>query len=114
MKPQIKKLWVAALRSGEYTQGIGRLRTDDNKFCCLGVLCAIHAESTPSFKVRPDPLGHLLNRSAIPLDVTKWSGVNFSYGDHVVIDGTSRCLSDHNDCAGATFLQLADAIESQL
>ena len=27
MKPEIKKLWVDALRSGEYKQGTGRLRT---------------------------------------------------------------------------------------
>ncbi len=31
--------WVAALRSGEYTQARGTLRTEDDKFCCLGVLC---------------------------------------------------------------------------
>jgi hypothetical protein len=30
--------WDAALRSGEYQQGKGRLETKDKKFCCLGVL----------------------------------------------------------------------------
>lgn len=39
MNPEIKKRWVAALRSGEYEQGKGRLVTEDGKFCCLGVLC---------------------------------------------------------------------------
>lgn len=31
--------WVAALRSGKYQQGLGCLRSLDDKFCCLGVLC---------------------------------------------------------------------------
>ena len=33
--------WLAALRSGKYVQGKGRLREDDS-FCCLGVLCDVH------------------------------------------------------------------------
>lgn len=38
MDQEIKTRWVAALRSGRYTQGQGALRSEDN-FCCLGVLC---------------------------------------------------------------------------
>ncbi len=30
--------WVEALRSGEYEQGNGVLRSVNDKFCCLGVL----------------------------------------------------------------------------
>jgi hypothetical protein len=36
---EIKAQWVQALRSGEYKQGQGALRSDDNTYCCLGVLC---------------------------------------------------------------------------
>lgn len=36
MKKTNKKLWIRALRSGEYRQGQGRL-CDNNRFCCLGV-----------------------------------------------------------------------------
>src|SRR5688572_30653463 len=39
MKKEMKEKWLQALRSGEYTQGSGLLRTADDKFCCLGVLC---------------------------------------------------------------------------
>ena len=42
MDPTIKARWVAALRSGDYNQGHGRLHTKENgisSFCCLGVLC---------------------------------------------------------------------------
>jgi hypothetical protein len=33
--------WVAALRSGEYMQTIGKLRSSDGAYCCLGVLAKI-------------------------------------------------------------------------
>lgn len=36
--------WIAELRSGKYAQGQKRLRTPDDKFCCLGVLCDIVGE----------------------------------------------------------------------
>ena len=46
MKPEIKDLWVKALRSGDYKQTQGILqRTERGRdgeavgFCCLGVLC---------------------------------------------------------------------------
>lgn len=38
MKVRPKKEWLAALRSGEYTQGIGSLHWGDGRMCCLGVL----------------------------------------------------------------------------
>ena len=31
--------WLDALRSGEYEQGRGQLRDENNNFCCLGVMC---------------------------------------------------------------------------
>jgi hypothetical protein len=45
MKPEIKEQWVAALRSGEYQQGSGKLNKD-SMFCCLGVLCDIASKQT--------------------------------------------------------------------
>lgn len=42
MDPEIKAKWIAALRSGEYKQGTGRLYDDlTGRFCCLGVLCEV-------------------------------------------------------------------------
>lgn len=43
MKPEIKKRWIEALRSGKYNQGRGYLCKDDS-FCCLGVLCELAME----------------------------------------------------------------------
>ena len=41
MDAATKAKWVAALRSGKYKQGTGQLRTEDDCYCCLGVLCDI-------------------------------------------------------------------------
>ena len=40
MDKEVKKEWVAALRSGDYEQGQNALCAN-NKFCCLGVLVDI-------------------------------------------------------------------------
>lgn len=42
MKPEIKAQWLAALRSGQYTQATGVLHETGprgDSYCCLGVLC---------------------------------------------------------------------------
>ena len=73
MLSTLKSQWVAALRSGEYKQGIGALIDDgrpdapiaDRLFCCLGVLGLIcgtspdemYAESTLDEIHRADLLG---------------------------------------------------------
>jgi hypothetical protein len=45
MKKALKAKWVAALRSGKFTQGTGEMRSTNSdggySYCCLGVLCAI-------------------------------------------------------------------------
>lgn len=40
LKPEIKKRWLAALRSGKYSQDKDKLR-GINGYCCLGVLCDV-------------------------------------------------------------------------
>lgn len=44
MDSVLKQKWVDALRSGAYKQGNGYLRTKEDKFCCLGVLCDLMAD----------------------------------------------------------------------
>jgi hypothetical protein len=42
LEPQFKSDWIAALRSGEYTQFRGSLCNNDRtEFCCLGVGIAV-------------------------------------------------------------------------
>lgn len=37
----VKYKWLKALRGGKYKQGRGALKSLDDRFCCLGVLCDI-------------------------------------------------------------------------
>lgn len=45
MDAELKAKWTAALRSGEFRQGRNALKSDDGRFCCLGVLCQIAGAS---------------------------------------------------------------------
>lgn len=40
MNPELKSKWLEALRSGNYKQAHGKLKTDKG-YCCLGVLCEV-------------------------------------------------------------------------
>jgi hypothetical protein len=41
VRSELRQRWIAALKSGKYTQGRDHLRNDNNTHCCLGVLCDI-------------------------------------------------------------------------
>lgn len=38
MDTKVKRKWIKALLSGKYKQGKGQLRSQKDKYCCLGVL----------------------------------------------------------------------------
>lgn len=42
IKPEIKKLWLDALNSGEYKRANSALQDSEGKYCCLGVLCDLY------------------------------------------------------------------------
>ena len=109
MNPDVKAKWVAALRSGEYKQGRVYLH-DDDRYCCLGVLCAI-APATVNVKRNVD--GLVVGQTLISQQpVMTWADV-VEHGGDVEIDGRFGPLTWHND-HGRTFAEIADAIEAQL
>ena len=113
MKHKIKKLWVAALRSGEYKQGTGTLRTVGNEFCCLGVLCNLHAQANPKAAAQQSSPTRYDGSSIWPSErVLEWAGLDGA-NLTVSIRGRLDCVAGHND-KGATFAEIADAIEEQL
>lgn len=92
MDPEIKRLWVEALRSGEYRQNIGCLE-DNGAYCCLGVLC---------LRVKPD--------------VNRFPTITFQerfYLEYGIPEVESSQLADMND-TGSTFPEIADYIERTL
>ncbi len=102
MNPKIKRKWIEALRSGEYKQCHEQLRTIDNKFCCLGVLCNLHAQEHPSFaKRQKDPQIYDKSLGFPSARVREWAGLAL---------GVSEVLAKKND-SGTSFRKLADYIE---
>ena len=111
MNQQIKEKWVAALRSGQYKQGLGKLESN-GRYCCLGVLCEISKEET-GFGITENRAERVAASETLSKTIVAWSGLPAWYGAMVTIDSVKHALINHND-AGRTFLEIADAIEAQL
>lgn len=96
--------WIRALRSGEYTQGVCALRSADNAYCCLGVLCDIRDASLwrPLQRLGWTYLGY---------DGILTSSVLAEYG--LTIE-SQRTLTRMNDGDGKSFAEIADYIESTI
>jgi hypothetical protein len=109
MKQEIKSIWVAALRSGEYEKGIGKLR-DKDKFCCLGVLCDMHSKEN-STEWKYNYYEH--NSIELPEIVMEWAGLEEKNPELNKTSFNVMSLAYLND-SGYTFLQIADLIEAQL
>jgi hypothetical protein len=112
MNPDVKAQWVAALRSGEYKQGRGRLGYhdgDDDRMCCLGVLSHLaHQAEVCDQEVDED--GEFTYSGSInylPYRVVDWAELD-THNPGVLEDENN--LANLND-AGFTFDQIADLIE---
>lgn len=115
MNPEIKKQWIDALRSGTYAQGKGQLR-NDNKFCCLGVLCDLHAKATSNTWHCDED--YLQGHSLLPNAVADWANISedarvHTGGNTCNIGTAGYTLSSLND-NGSTFAEIADFIEKEL
>lgn len=133
MNEPIARQWIAALRSGEYTQGQGQLCTGGKKpkHCCLGVLCEIaekeeklHDGAPLTRTKRTSGDGILFDGSAgmLPLRVARWAGIRDAHGTlggkscgHPSLRGdyaSGRDLILDND-EGKSFAEIADIIEAR-
>lgn len=120
MKSDIKAQWIAALRSGEYEQGHGLLHPTDNTYCCLGVLCDLHAKAGLGMWVDDRYNGVL---EVLPIDVQVWAQLQDWCPDvSIPVDGdvgrfTLAEINDGRPVDGIrphTFAEIADLIEQQL
>jgi len=103
--------WVAALRSGDYKQGAGQLRSSDNHFCCLGVLCNLHAMAHPVVAEKErDVVTYNGQMGLLPSTVEEWAGMKSSDGTLYDADGDLTDLASIND-DGSSFIEIADIIE---
>jgi hypothetical protein len=122
MKPHIKKKWVSALRSGDFTQTTGTLRDVDaegNKsYCCLGVLCEIHRKSTKKSGWNEND-EYCRQVDLLPIEVMSWAGLVADgdiINDEVSVEykGRWRLLTSLNDDDQLSFKQIATVIDRQL
>lgn len=131
MNPVVKAMWLEDLRSGNFEQGTGVLHralngeqsASDHTFCCLGVLSeravaegvcerVVHSDTGTFAGVFDyvDGDGYKEHHYLTPA-VQEWAGTDSD--PYLKINGRTQRVSQHND-EGATFEQIADAIEEQL
>lgn len=125
MNARVKELWLAALRGGEYVQGKGTLCREGKEFCCLGVLTDIYVKETGQKWITfhesdaDDDCYELIEwefddeAELLPKVVARWAGLPDMDVEVPLENGRTKCLASYNDC-GATFEQIADAIERGL
>jgi hypothetical protein len=117
MDAEVKERWVAALRSGQYTQATGKLRTDSG-FCCLGVLCDIYDGEEWTTHSDIDDDGNEMeteswyyldsNLDVLPYKVTQWAELE---SDNPKVESKGcESIAEIND-SGSTFAEIADLIE---
>jgi len=121
MNNRVKNLWVAALESGEYKQGRGRLRKKD-RFCCLGVLCDLYNKETGKgkwIKIRPhkESFFRLDNGNVVsgfpPNEILEWAGLK-SESPVIIIKNSRAEISGLNDENRYNFKRIASLINEQL
>lgn len=108
MLTEVQQRWVAALRSGEFEQERGWLRSKDGKYCCLGVLCELHRREFGGQWINGAYLGESCK---LPAAVRKWAQLGTSTGAYSCM-GRRESLAGDND-AGFSFAHIANIIESE-
>lgn len=119
MNKRVKKLWIEALLSGKYTQGRNALRKrnkeGEDRFCCLGVLCDLHAKATDGkWSMSRDGNYGSYRRSSgyLPKAVRVWAGIDSVNGKIYNKNGTIKTtLANINDALGSSFQKVRTAIE---
>jgi hypothetical protein len=100
------KKWVAALRSGNYQQGIYKLHRG-NKFCCLGVACDLYSKEN-YLEIRDDIANNAVaydnETQYLPRVVGVWLGLRTRDGHY---GKGSRTLTKLNDSKKLSFSQIA-------
>ena len=124
--PEFKAEWVAALRSGKYTQGQRGLVDTENNYCCLGVAVCLRPELVerdgpdfymanqdefqranadyPPYQFADLYLGGRTDPQILISDIPEKFGVTGDEDEFVT-------LSELNDDKNKTFLEIADIID---
>jgi hypothetical protein len=115
---ELRRKWVAALRSGQYEQGYGKLKvvpTNGNppRYCCLGLLCEV--AGLKSERASQASNVHFFDGvdTILPSSVMVLVGLTSPTGVHNDgLPGSARSLTGDND-TGMSFENIAKVIESE-
>jgi len=129
MNKEIAKKWIEALRSGKYKQGKQILRSIDDKYCCLGVLCDVYITTTRKTEWKlglveqissPDKYYIHDQGNYLPREVVTWANLNSIEGSYKELNPDLETgemivkictnLTNDND-TGKTFQEIADIIQ---
>jgi hypothetical protein len=121
MKKSIAMKWADALESGEYMQGTGSLRSDQNEFCCLGVLCNLHAQKHKKIAKEQTDAEEYFGASEFPPELvwSGWAGMKTSSGTFVTRPAEDEDDWDETDDlasindGGANFKKIANIIREK-
>jgi hypothetical protein len=116
LNPEVKTEFVAALRSGKYKQGSGRLKEKDC-FCVYGVLCDLYLKKHNKRWVFSLSRFFAIDSSLYPpKEVLEWADLKEDQVLDCVIDDEQReeDLMSLNDSHFFSFKILADLIQEQL
>lgn len=111
----IKDKYLKALRSGEYKQGVFGLRTIDDKFCALGVLCDLAAKEG-IIQWEHSGFAYWIKGGTyyLPKSVMKWAGMCSQSGrfpeEFSNEDVSKYSIANMNDDKN-NFNTIADAVE---
>lgn len=131
MNREVGDRWLAALRSGDYVQGAGKLHQfelvdggdegeERHRFCCLGVLCDLAYRDGAVTRTRTAHVflyGDVGEGDVLPPEVRVWAGLreNDPVVDEVPLsnwnDGSTQC---DVDVEPTSFAEIADMIEAEV
>ena len=122
MNENIKKLWIKALRSGEFKQCRGHL-AKDGKYCALGVLSVLALMEGECSYNEEAGIGRFDNRRfRLSYNVMKWAGIAQEderfldpneLGVLIKIKNKETSILELND-SGESFKDIASIIEMYL
>jgi len=113
MNKRKKKLWLEALRSGEYEKCTGQLHIPGDGYCCLGVLCDLHRKDTGKGKWTIDGqymVGDYFRTGFLPDEVQKWAGLT-QHNIYLPNGRTIVKMNDYDEGKTYSFKDIADTLE---
>lgn len=122
MDTQVRDLWVSGLLSGAYEQGYTRLRSQDDQFTALGVLCDIAVRlgictwDCVDGEYFIAPMQPPATGAYLPLVVRDWAkirGAHPSQDVPLVVDGVKHPIWRMTDIFKVPFPQVAALIKQQ-